>query len=430
MTLTEVLDVCASLGIGVKTHSSSLEDAQADRVRRKAAREALIRDQPPPEEPKRKGAADVTATPPQGGADTALRQACPETHPTRPAARPADAQPQSQGRPALGLPVTSTTTPEESQPDTMPQGAPLPVRPGGSEMGIIRSRYLAVCDELISDFEALPSTHVVLKNASFQDCLGYLQRFTVDKRDHYRFDRYAALLNPWYHENAFPAELAEQYWDSGRNRLRLLHIDLGSGPGLFTWVVRDYLDDVFWGPSWEYESMHIGYDHSASMVDLATVIWDRLAIGSKAVWCSSQESLLAVAQRPIWSCDYLLITMGHVIIQLSEQGEPELDRLADCICQLLDDHYAPPTDILIVDAHFRDRPRQFEQALQRFVDVLNAPRDDAHHYRSAWHSMDLPPHVLRQGSRAAISNWREQALLRSTSSGNYTAPEPSEENPF
>ncbi|HRW39497.1 MAG TPA: translation initiation factor IF-2, partial [Aquihabitans sp.] len=51
LTNKETLDLCVALGIAVKTHSSSIEDAQADRVRRKAEREGLIRDEQP-EEPK------------------------------------------------------------------------------------------------------------------------------------------------------------------------------------------------------------------------------------------------------------------------------------------------------------------------------------------------------------------------------------------
>ena len=48
----ETLDLCSALGIGVKSHSSSIEDAQADRVRRKAEREGLKRETQP-EEPKK-----------------------------------------------------------------------------------------------------------------------------------------------------------------------------------------------------------------------------------------------------------------------------------------------------------------------------------------------------------------------------------------
>src|SRR5580693_5398108 len=43
LTNKEALDLCLALGIGVKSHSSSIEDAQADRVRRKADSEGLRR---------------------------------------------------------------------------------------------------------------------------------------------------------------------------------------------------------------------------------------------------------------------------------------------------------------------------------------------------------------------------------------------------
>ncbi|HEY6696653.1 MAG TPA: translation initiation factor IF-2 N-terminal domain-containing protein, partial [Acidimicrobiales bacterium] len=42
LTNKETLDLCEALGIGVKTHSSSIVDPQADRVRRKAQREGLV----------------------------------------------------------------------------------------------------------------------------------------------------------------------------------------------------------------------------------------------------------------------------------------------------------------------------------------------------------------------------------------------------
>jgi len=51
LTNKEALDLSLSLGIGVKSHSSSIEDAQADRVRRKAEREGLIREAQPSPEP-------------------------------------------------------------------------------------------------------------------------------------------------------------------------------------------------------------------------------------------------------------------------------------------------------------------------------------------------------------------------------------------
>ncbi|MDQ2649231.1 MAG: translation initiation factor IF-2 N-terminal domain-containing protein, partial [Actinomycetota bacterium] len=62
LTNKETLDLCEVLGIGVKTHSSSIEDAQADRVRRKAEREGLVREVQP-EEPKVEKATKKAAAP-------------------------------------------------------------------------------------------------------------------------------------------------------------------------------------------------------------------------------------------------------------------------------------------------------------------------------------------------------------------------------
>ena len=73
LTNKETLDLCSALGIGVKSHSSSIEDAQADRVRRKAEREGLKRDVQPeepgakPAAPARAGASGPGATPPHAG---------------------------------------------------------------------------------------------------------------------------------------------------------------------------------------------------------------------------------------------------------------------------------------------------------------------------------------------------------------------------
>jgi len=43
----ETVDLCNALGIGVKSHSSSIVEPQADRVRRKAEREGLVREPKP-----------------------------------------------------------------------------------------------------------------------------------------------------------------------------------------------------------------------------------------------------------------------------------------------------------------------------------------------------------------------------------------------
>ena len=71
MTNQEVLDLCGALGIGVKSHSSSIVDAQADRARRRAERDGLTRAvQPPDETPAKAGRAQSNG---EGPATTASR---------------------------------------------------------------------------------------------------------------------------------------------------------------------------------------------------------------------------------------------------------------------------------------------------------------------------------------------------------------------
>ena len=63
-TNKETLDRSKEMGIDVKNVSSSMEEAQADRVRRKAVKEGLVRDvQPAEEKPAKKAPAKKAAAP-------------------------------------------------------------------------------------------------------------------------------------------------------------------------------------------------------------------------------------------------------------------------------------------------------------------------------------------------------------------------------
>ncbi|HEX2048399.1 MAG TPA: translation initiation factor IF-2 N-terminal domain-containing protein, partial [Acidimicrobiales bacterium] len=130
LTNKETLDLCDALGIGVKSHSSSIEDAQADRVRRKADREGLRRDVSPPE-PGGKGRgrkaepAGVSAGPgpvPSDGAAVAADAPAP--------APPAPAEPVDvpSVRPADPEHRLITSRPASEQPDLGGPGQAPPAR--------------------------------------------------------------------------------------------------------------------------------------------------------------------------------------------------------------------------------------------------------------------------------------------------------------
>ncbi len=85
LTNKEGLELALSLGIGVKSHSSSIEDAQADRVRRKADAEGLRRPVQPEEPAPAKKAAKATkaakSTAPAAGTDDGASGEAPAKRP-------------------------------------------------------------------------------------------------------------------------------------------------------------------------------------------------------------------------------------------------------------------------------------------------------------------------------------------------------------
>jgi translation initiation factor IF-2 len=127
MTNAEVLDLCAVLGVAAKGPSSSLAEAYADMVTRRAERDGLTRDEQP-EEPKpvKKAAAKKSAAKKQAaGADapakvvSTRKQAAPtetapsETAPTETASVPTDTAPEDT--------TPTVTTPTDTVPtDTAP----------------------------------------------------------------------------------------------------------------------------------------------------------------------------------------------------------------------------------------------------------------------------------------------------------------------
>ena len=72
MTNAEMMSLCDTMGVGVKTHSSTLIEQQADRIRNRAQREGLTRPEQP-EEPKpvKKAAKKAAAPVAEGDAETA-----------------------------------------------------------------------------------------------------------------------------------------------------------------------------------------------------------------------------------------------------------------------------------------------------------------------------------------------------------------------
>ncbi len=135
MTNKETVDLSVSLGIGIKSHSSSIEDAQADRVRRKADADGLRR-AVQPEEPAKptKATAKTTKAP----AKPAAPAVAPAPQPVSPAE---DHTPRRLVR-SGGAPTT-TATPSAPEPQVRPQGEPAAEAPAASAPAVPQSAAAA-----------------------------------------------------------------------------------------------------------------------------------------------------------------------------------------------------------------------------------------------------------------------------------------------
>lgn len=154
-----------------------------------------------------------------------------------------------------------------------------------------------VCE--IYDLANFRPAHAIPSNATIEECLKYTQTYLMGgerNEQHYRYDYYLQALQ----EMSFDFENCET----------LLHVDIGCGPGLFTWVVQDHFR----------ASPHInlklyGYDHSPNMVQLANSFWSRFEEETHYSCHDCIEDFYATAlpegQTP---CD-VLVTFGYVLVQ-------------------------------------------------------------------------------------------------------------------
>jgi translation initiation factor IF-2 len=134
MTNKEMVDLTIAMGIDVKSHSSTLIEAQADRVRRRAAKDGLIRDQQP-EEPakpakatKKAAAADKPAEQPAAAAAPASEAPAPAAE--QPAPAPAPAAPAETVAPAAAAaPAAAPEVPAAESRPTAPAAAVAPEAP-------------------------------------------------------------------------------------------------------------------------------------------------------------------------------------------------------------------------------------------------------------------------------------------------------------
>ena len=216
----------------------------------------------------------------------------------------------------------------------------------------IRDKYREVIVALARKHGAVASGFEIPRDASLAQCIGYARRFVVGgahDEPHYRYDRYMRVLQSTYRQHPIHAD-------------KVVHIDIGSGPGLFTWVVKDYLRNNL-----DVRSDLCGYDHAIHMVGLANTIWNLLE--EDAIYSCHDDICELISNVEAVADDrcHMLVTLGHVLVQTVDDDSAvgnfarivaTCARIANCL-------------LVAVDAQTGDRPEGFRRACDQLSAALD-----------------------------------------------------------
>lgn len=183
---------------------------------------------------------------------------------------------------------------------------------------------------------------MIRNDATMLECKKYAMYYMVGgKRSyaHYRYDRYYKLF--------------EQVMTGRSVGESVYHLDLGCGPGLFTWVVRDYFHlhavaDVRFN----------GYDHAPNMIKIARKIWKRLNVEEKYKCYHDVKKVIAAGKQASLSSGFVIVTFGHVLIQTRDNKTAQ-DTFARIVATVAE---SAKCIIIASDAHSGDNDDSFREA--------------------------------------------------------------------
>ena len=211
----------------------------------------------------------------------------------------------------------------------------------------IRDEYIAVIARLSRRFGRTYGHYQVPEHASLPRCLGYASRYVSGHTTkHYRYDRYKGALR-------YALRLNGDFCRNGT----AVHVDIGCGPGLFSWVVHDHFDDT------ELTIQLYGYDHATEMIRLARRIQDGFESNINVQYYDDSAQLLGNIPTAPPPAD-VIVTFGHVLAQLADNHQA-IGVFATILERLT---HTGPCLVLAVDAH--GHITTFRGSFNRLCDML------------------------------------------------------------
>ncbi len=210
---------------------------------------------------------------------------------------------------------------------------------------LIKHQYRQILRDLAGNYDPdkeMRAECVIRNDATMVECVKYAVYYMVGHKGsnaHYRYDRYYKLF--------------EQVMTGRSVGESVYHLDLGCGPGLFTWVVRDYFHRHAVA-----DAIFNGYDHAPNMVELALKIWKRLNVEEKYKCYHDIEKVIAASKQASLSSGLVIVTFGHVLIQ-TRDNKTARDTFACIIATVAE---SAKCIIIASDAYSGDQDARFKAA--------------------------------------------------------------------
>ena len=210
----------------------------------------------------------------------------------------------------------------------------------------IREYYIQSFNQIRRKFGELPCSHLIPENVSLRAAIGYTRRFIVEPakivngKEYRRYDYYNDKIGKAL--TMFGISQAK----------KTIHLDLGCGPGLFSWVIQDYMLEHYGKKPGDLE--FIGYDHAREMIHLANLFQEYLPVEYKFDGYFKVDEIRNMLNSRNFSDCSCIVTLGYVLIQVKDNRE----ALQDFV-RIIQDLFPAKSCILVaVDAYSCESRRQ------------------------------------------------------------------------
>ena len=170
----------------------------------------------------------------------------------------------------------------------------------------IRDHYAQTLDAIAEQFgEARPVVHIA-PDTSLQTLVGYTRKHVVKgDKPHFRYGYYQDALSRAFERLGFdPADR------------RVVHLDIGCGPGVFSWVLYDHMTSQ---ETLDPDNVDFyGYDHCRAAIDLARLFLERFPDQYEFRGYSDLAKISTTLAEEDFSACEVVITLGYALVQVCD----------------------------------------------------------------------------------------------------------------